>query len=202
MAVSARLAGPRRRASPVGLQPLSPERRWRAIALATVLLAPALWALLVGLVAAADDDANAPAAAPAIALGLALLPFVFITLAFLSEHPRAPQAVVRAMALCLLVGIIVSAVAADAVSGVVAGVGAGGIAALRTDRDHDWRLRAGAVAIATVYCFVLARVAGPVVLVAAPIFPFTGIGLADHFAEWRAARATRDAAAPHRPDDG
>jgi hypothetical protein len=45
------------------------------------------------------------------------------------------------------------------------------------------------VAIAAAYTFVLARMAGPVVLVAAPIFPFTGLGLADHYAEWRVARA-------------
>ena len=61
------------------------------------------------------------------------------------------------MGLCLLVGIPVSALAGDAVSGIVAGVGAGGIAALRADEydgvaaagrrrggGHRLRLRAGA----------------------------------------------------------
>ncbi len=174
------------------MQPLSPERKWRAITFATLVLAPAVWSLLGGLVAiAADDDGGGggPAAGPAIALGLALIPFAFVVLAFASEHPRAPGAVVRAMGLCLLVGIPVSAIAADAVTGIVAGVGAGGIAALRADVDHERRLRIGAVVIASAYAFVLARVAGPVVLVAAPVFPFTGLGLADHLAEWRVARA-------------
>jgi hypothetical protein len=181
------------------MAPLAPERKWRAITLATLVLAPALWALLAGLVSvAADDGEAAPAAGPAIALGLALLPFAFLVLAFASEHPRAPGAVVRAMGLCLLVGIPVSAIAADAVTGLVAGVGAGGVAALRADLVHDWRMRAAAVAIGTVYAFVLARAAGAVVLVAAPIFPFTGIGLADHFTEWRADRdrSPREAAPP------
>ena len=36
---------------------------------------------------------------------------------------------------------------------------------------------------------MLVRLAGPVVLVAAPIFPFTSLGLADHVSEWRAYRA-------------
>jgi hypothetical protein len=171
------------------MDPLPPERKWRAITLATLLLAPAVWALLAGLVAVADDGADGPAPGAAIAFGLALLPFVFIVLAFASEHPRAPSAVVRAMGLCLLVGIMASALAADAVTGIVAGVGAGGIAALRADGDHDWRMRAGAVAVAAIYSFVLARVAGAMVLVAAPIFPFTGLGLADHLSEWRLARA-------------
>lgn len=188
-------SAPRRRRAPSGFEPLSPQRKWRAITLATLLLAPATWSLLVGLVAAADDDGGAASQpASAIALGLALIPFVYIVLAFASQHPMAPSAVLKAMGLFLLVGIPVSALAADAVTGIVAGVGAGGVVALRADPGHDWRLRAGAVAIGAAYCFVLARVAGPVVLVAAPIFPFTGIGLADHFAEWRreAERRTTD----------
>jgi hypothetical protein len=174
--------------SAAGMEPLSPERKWRAITLATLLLAPAVWCLIGGLVAAASDEPGGPAPGLPIALGLAILPFVFIVLAFASEHPRAPGAVVKAMTLCLLVGIMVSAVAGDAVTGIVAGVGAGGIAALRGDVLHDWRTRAGAVAVGAAYSFVLARVAGPAVLVAAPIFPFTALGLADHFSEWRQAR--------------
>jgi hypothetical protein len=188
-----------RRPGAAGMSALAPQRKWRAITFATLLLAPAMWSLLAGLVAvAADDGAEAPAAGAAIALGLSLIPFVFIVLAFASEHPRAPGAVVRAMGLCLLVGIPVSALAADAVTGIVAGVGAGGIVALRADQAHDWRTRAGAVAVAAVYTFVLARAAGAVVLIAAPVFPFTSLGLADHLSEWRLARArtTPEAAPP------
>jgi hypothetical protein len=166
------------------MEPLAPERKWRAIALATLVLAPAVWALLAGLVAAASDDPGGPQAALALAFGLCVLPFAFITLAFLSEHPRAPGAVVKAMALFLLIGLPASALAGDAVTGIVAGVGAGGIVTLRADVAHDWHLRAGAVAVGATYSFVLARVAGPAVLIAAPIFPFTGIGVADHLAEW------------------
>lgn len=170
------------------MAPLPPERKWRAIALATLVLAPAVWALLGGLVAAASEDVGGPRPGLAIAFGLALLPFAFLALAFLSEHPQAPGAVLRAMGLCLLVGTLVSALAGDAVTGIVAGTGAGGIAALRADVAHDRRLRIAAVVLGAAYSFVLARVAGPAVLVAAPVFPFTGIGVADHLAEWRLER--------------
>lgn len=187
----------RRRAG--GMAPLAPDRKWRAITLATLVLAPAVWALLAGLVAAASDEAGGAQPALAIAFGLTLLPFAFIALAFLSEHPQAPGAAVKAMALFLLVGIPVSALAGDAVTGIVAGAGAGGVVALRADAAHDWRLRAGAVVVGAAYSFVLARVAGPVVLIAAPIFPFTGIGLADHLAEWRLERSSTAAgrSVPH-----
>lgn len=163
---------------------LSPERKWRAITLATLVMAPTVWALIAGIVSFAADGTDGPQPAAAIAFGLALAPFAFIVLAFASEHPRAPGAVLRAMGLFLLVGIPVSAVAADAVTGLVAAFSAGGIAALRRDPSHGWRMRAAAAAVGTAYAFVLARVAGPAVIVAAPVLPFTGIGLADHLTEW------------------
>ena len=172
-----------------GMTALSPQRRWRAITLATLLLAPGYWAILAGLVAAASDDADGgPAPAAAIAFGIALVPFVFILLAFLSEHPRAPMAVLKAMGLSLVVGVLASALAADAVTGIVAGVGAGGICALRADEAHSTRTRAAGVAIAAVYTFVLVRTLGAAALVPAVAFPLTALGIADHVAERRHER--------------
>lgn len=176
-----------------GAVPLSPQRKWRAITLATLLLAVAYWSLLAGLVSvASEDNSDGPQAGAAIALGLSLIPFVFVVLAFMSEQPRASTAVLRAMGLSLLVGIPVSAVAADAVTGIVAGVGAGGIAALRADGPHNWRTRAAALTIAALYTFVLVRTVGTLALLSAPIFPFTALGMADHYAEWRETRPVRD----------
>lgn len=173
-----------------GAAPLSPRRKWRAITLATLLLAPAYWSILVGLVSLiVDDPAGAPNAGLFIAFGLCLIPFVFLALAFLSEHPRAPRAVVGAMVLALLVGIPVSAVAADAVTGFVAGIGAGGVVALRADLGHSWKARALGVLVATVYTFLMIRLAGDLVLIVAPALPFTAIGVADHLSERRRERA-------------
>lgn len=171
-----------------GLVPLPPKRKWQAITLATLLLVPAYWSMLAGLVAAASTaEEPLPNTGASFAFGLALIPFVFILLAFLSEHPRAPGAVARAMGLSLLVGLTVSALAADAVTGIVAGVGAGGVVALRADPGHNWRARAVAVAVAVVYTFVLVRMASSLALLPAPIFPFTAIGIADHLSERRRA---------------
>jgi hypothetical protein len=178
-----------RRPGPRNVQPVTPAQKWRAIVITTIVLVPAFWSILAGLVAAADDDTpGGPQPAAAVAFGLALLPFVFITGAFLSQNPRAPGAAARAMGLSLLIGVPISALAADAVTGLVAGVGAGGIVALRHDGAENWRSRAIAIAFATVYTFVLLRAAGPVALLSAPVFPFTAIGVADHLAERRAAR--------------
>jgi hypothetical protein len=177
-----------RRSSLAGAEPLPPRTKWRAILLATLLLAPGCWALVAGLVSIASDEATAPAAGPLIAFGLALIPFVFVALAFLSEHPRAPGAVVRAMGLTLLVGIPVSALAADAVTGLVAGIGAGGVVALRADVDHSWKARALAVLAASVYVYLLVRIAPEAALIVTPALPFTSVGVADHLSERRRER--------------
>ena len=176
---------PKRRSVLAGAEPLPPRRKWRAITIATLLLVPGYWAMLSGIVSAALDRKEAPNAGPLLAFGLALLPFVFIALAFLSEHPRAPGAVIKAMVLAILVGIPVSALAGDAVTGLVAGVGAGGIVALRADLEHTWKSRAAAVAVVTAFVFVMLRAEPEVAVLLAPILPFTGIGVADHIAERR-----------------
>jgi hypothetical protein len=168
-----------------GAVPLTPKRKWQTITVATLVLVPAYWAVLAGLVSGAVDSKSEDVGAAYIAFGIALIPFVFIVLAFMSEHPRAPRAVVRAMGLALLVGMLTSALAADAVTGIVAGVGAGGIVALRPEPDHGWKPRAIGVALAAAYAFVLVRTAGPLALLSAPVFPLTVLGLADHYVEWK-----------------
>jgi len=89
----------RRRGTPVGMSPLPAKKKWQAITLATLLLVPAYVFLLVGVVAAASKSRSAPVPAPYIAAGLALIPFVFVVLAFASGHPKAPGAVLRSMGL-------------------------------------------------------------------------------------------------------
>jgi hypothetical protein len=181
---------PRTKPDPLaGAQPLSPRQKWRSILLATLLLVPGYWSLLAGIVSVASDQADAPPAGPLIAFGLAIIPFVFIVLAFTSGHPRAPGAVVKAMVLALVVGIPVSAVAQDAVTGFVAGIGAGGVAALRPDLYHAWKARALGVLVASAGIFLLVRLVGVPAILITPAVPFSALGVADHVAEQRRERA-------------
>ena len=180
------------------MDPKVPRRMWRAILLATLLLVPAYWALLIGVVSVASTRAGGVASPGLwIAFGLMLVPFVFIVLAFSSEHPRAAAASAKAMALALLVGIPVSALAADAVTGFVAGVGAGGVVAMRADLDRSWKARALAVLVVTAWAFVTVRVMPEAAVLLAPVLPFTSVGVADHLLEIRRERR----AAPHPPTD-
>jgi hypothetical protein len=155
--------------------------------LSTLLLVPGYWSLVTGLVAEGSHKESAPFAAPYIAFGLVLLPFVFLALAFLSEHPRASGATAWA----LILTILVSGFAGDAVTGFVAGVGAGGIVAMRADVAHSWKARAIGVLAVTAYVFILLRSASVIGLLLAPVLPFTSIGVADHLSERRRERAAR-----------
>ena len=175
---------PLRRPVPEGLAPLPPLKKWRAITLATLIFVPGFWVLLAGLVASGSEtEIDGPNPGAALALGLASIPFVFIVLAFLSEHPKAPAAVLKAMGLALVVGIPVSALAADALTGIVTGVGAGAIVALRSEESHSFKARALAVLFTGVVTFLLVRLVGEIALLPAPILPFTAIGVADHLSE-------------------
>jgi len=176
---------PRRRRGPGGMAPLSSRAKWRSITLATLVLVPAYWFLLAGVVSAASKKGPGPTAAPFIAFGLCLIPFVFVVLAFTSGHPRAPGAVVRAMGMTLLFGIAVSALVPDAVTGFVAGVGAGGVVALRAD-GYVWKNRAIAVAVCVVWVALTVRVVPEAALLLAPVLPFTCLGVADRLTERRA----------------
>jgi len=173
-------------------------RMWRAILIATLLLAPGYWSLLIGVVSVASTKSGGVANPGLwIAFGLMLLPFVFVALAFASGHPHAPGAVAKAMALAVVVGVPVSALSADAVTGFVAGVGAGGIVALRSDVDRPWRARILAVFAVTLWAYVTVRVVPEAALLIAPALPFTSVGVADHLLELR--RERRAAPQPPRP---
>jgi hypothetical protein len=174
-----------RRPPPAGVAPLAPRVKWKAILLGTLILVPAYWSVLAGAVSVASDEGGGPVPGPLIAFGLCLVPFLYIALAVVSQHPQAPGAVLKAMGLTLLVGVPVAALAADAVTGMVAGIGAGGIAAIRADLLRAWRVRALAVAAASAFVFIAVRTAPEAAILVAPCLPLTAVGVADHLSERR-----------------
>jgi len=171
-------------------EPLSPRRKWRTITLATLLLVPGYWAMLAGLVASSSKAKGGPDPGAALALGVVVIPFVFIVLAVMSGQRRWPGVVAKAMGMSVLIGIPVSAIAGDAITGIVAGVGAGACIALRRDEGHSLRTRIAAVAFAALYTLILVRSASLFALLPAPVLPLTAIGVADQISERRQARTS------------
>lgn len=130
-------------------------------------------------------DSSVTAAGP-FALGLALIPFAFVALAFVSNHPRAPGAVLRAMLVfvpaALAFGIFSLPV------GLVAGFGMGGVLALRIDKVHRVRLRWLSVAGAVLYTFIVGVISPQASLFAGGFIPFAASGLADMISEYQAEK--------------
>ncbi|MFQ5516771.1 MAG: hypothetical protein ACE5E8_04280 [Acidimicrobiia bacterium] len=161
---------------------VTPRRTWFAIASATIVLLVSYWSIVLAFVA--GNVEGGPRAVGPLALGLALMPFVFLVLAFLSGHRRAPGAVVRALGLVLLIGVPL--VLVNLVFGLVAGFGSGGIMTLRAEKHHRMRARWMAVAVAATYVLLLMFVAPEVGLLTGGFIPFLAVGFADSVVEWKA----------------
>ena len=160
----------------------SSRRKWTAITVATLLLMISYWALIIAFVAGAEEDGPDPA--PPFALGLALVPFVFAALAFISRRPNAPMAVLKAMGVWLLVALPFGLI--TVVLGLVAGYGVGGMFALRAEEVHRWRPRLAAVGISALYVLALLLFAPPLGIVTGSIIPLVALGFADQYSERKA----------------
>lgn len=158
------------------------RRRWLVIALSTVVLQFAYWPMVASL-GTREDGATAVAAGP-LALGLAVVPFAFMALAFGSRHDSAPMATLKALGLFVLVALPL-VVIVDPMVGAAAGLTAGAVPALQADEVHDRRWRWAAVAAVTVYLFVLRVVAVEFALVSGAVLPFAVHGLVDQAVETR-----------------
>ncbi|MTV25196.1 hypothetical protein FTX61_07200 [Nitriliruptoraceae bacterium ZYF776] len=172
---------------------LTARGRWLAVTAATVAYQFVLWPTFVGVAAAVQTDAATAADAPGevglLFLGLGLVPFVFLVLAFGSRHPRAAGATGKALLLFLLIGLPIGLF--NVVLGVAVGTAAGGVLALRPPKEVDsrrWRIAAtGFVAL---YLAVLTPVVPPFALVSAAVLPLAALAFADQVVEGMAGVGT------------
>jgi len=138
-----------------------------------------VYAFVVG-----SDPAIGEAPLAALALGLALVPVVFLVVAFGSRHPRAPTAVLHAMGVALLVGLPLAAV--DVVTGLMAGFGAGGAIALAQEEDDSLVARFVAIGFMTLYVAVLLRWLVEAGVFGGAVLPLVTVAAADEIMERRA----------------
>lgn len=121
------------------------------------------------------------------AIGMAIAPFVFMTLGFVSRNPMAPKRVLQAMGLLLAVGLSIGLI--DPLLGAATGFGLGGALVLnRPDVDRLMRWRLGAVAFTSFYMLVLLVVAAPAGIFTGAVLPLMMVGFADEYAAWSASR--------------
>jgi hypothetical protein len=130
-----------------------------------------------------------PAIDPAlVVVALAVAPFVFVALGFVSQNPQAPRQVLRAMGLLVVIALGIGLIAP--VLGAATGFGVGGALTVNQAPLYDvMRVRLIAVALAAVYLLVLLVVATPAGVFAGGVVPLMAIGFADEFTYWKAARS-------------
>jgi hypothetical protein len=163
------------------------RNNWIAMAVATVLMMFSTFAYAAAF-AAGDDAGEGSSVDLRLAfVGLAVAPFVFVALGFLSRNPRAPRRVLIAMGLLLVVGLAVGLI--DPLLGAAVGFGLGGVLVLNrpdVERVMYWRL--AAVAFTAIYVLVLLVIAPPAGVFTGAVLPLIMIGFADEYAAWSAER--------------
>lgn len=158
---------------------------WIAIAVATLLM---MFSYLFYGASFIDEEGEQAGIDLEVAfIGLAIAPFVFVALGFLSRNPLAPLRVMQAMGLLLVVGLVIGFV--DPLLGASVGFCVGGALVLNRPaiaRVGYWR--AAAVVFTASYVLLLLVVAPPAGVFTGGLLPLMMIGFADEYAAWSAAR--------------
>jgi hypothetical protein len=158
------------------------KRKWLAIALATLVMTVSYWLVLFA--RAAGSTENAPPPTPPFALGMMLVPFAFMALAFLSREDDASWAVLKGMGLFLVFGLPLGLF--NVVIGLVAGYGLGAVVTLRREPGiHGRRPRVIAVLLAVVYTVAMLAFIPEFGVFTGSVIPFVAVGIADQVVEGR-----------------
>lgn len=122
-----------------------------------------------------------------MAIALAIAPFVFIAVGFISRNPLAPKKVLIAMGLLLGVGLSVGLIAP--ILGAAAGFGVGIAITLNLPAvERQMRRRLIGVGLAFAYMLLMLFMFPPAGVLAGSILPALSIGFADEYGAWRHTR--------------
>ena len=163
------------------------NRSWLAIGTSTIVLMVRYGSLLVAIVSTRSETPEA--AAPAFAVGFALVPFVFLTLAFVSGRQGAPVAVLKAMGLWLLIALPLGLF--NPVFGLCVGFGIGGAITLKKRETDRRSARVIAVLLVAVYTVAMLFILPGLGLLSGGLLPLPSLGLADYYTEHRSRGGTQ-----------
>lgn len=162
------------------------RRNWLAIALGTIVMMFSYFPYAAAFGTGEDGVTQINMALVGVALALA--PFVFVTVGFVSLNRAAPRRVMQSLALLIPIGLGVGLL--SPVLGATAGFGVGGALCLRPLTHPETVRNRIFVAIFTVaYTFVLLLVITPAGVFAGGTLPLLMLGFADEFTDWRATRS-------------
>jgi len=160
------------------------RRSWLAISLGTLVVMVSYSSLLAAIVSSRDAS---DATGPVFALGFALVPLVFVTVAFVSGRQKAPMAVLKGMGLWLIVALPFSLL--NPVFGLSAGYGIGGVVTLKEGDTDRWQARTIAVVTVAAYSFgivILIPSLTALGVLSGGLLALPALGLADYYTRDRA----------------
>jgi hypothetical protein len=160
------------------------KRSWLAIGLGTMVIVVSYSSILIAIVAARSDTPEA--ASPAFALGLALVPIVFVTVAFISGRRAAPIAVLKALGLWLLVALPLGIF--NPVFGLCAAFGIGGVVTLKENETASWIIRTVAVILVAAYSLLMVFIIPALGLLSGGLLPLAALGIADYYTRNRGTK--------------
>jgi hypothetical protein len=133
-----------------------------------------------------DGDLEAPVGL-LVGIGLALLPLALYVLARVSRHEQSLRAAALGGSLAVVLAGALSFVLREPLSPLVAGIGAGGVLALRRHPDATTSSRSIAVVLATGYSAAMVWFVPQLSLGLSPMLPLAAVAAADGYMARRAA---------------
>lgn len=164
----------------------SRRRNWLALALGTIGVTVSYFSYAAAFIP--PEGQTGPVLDPGlIGLAIALAPFAFVVVGFVSRNPRAPKQVLVAMGMLLVLGLAVGLLAP--VLGASAGFGVGIALVLNRPGLPDvMRNRILGVVLALIYVFALLVFITPAGVLTGALLPPMAVGFADEFTAWAWAR--------------
>lgn len=122
-----------------------------------------------------------------VGISLAIAPFVFIAVAFISRNREAPKRILYSLALTIPIGLSVGLL--SPVLGATAAFGVGGVLCLRPlPVASPYKIRIWTVVFTVLYTLVLLVFITPAGVFSGGLLPLLMIGFADEYSMWRKAR--------------
>ena len=154
-------------------------RRWRGAIIGTLVLQLSYQPLTLIRAAFRGADVDPGLVGNAFGFGLGVMPIVFIVVAFVSRHLRAPTAVLKGMVLFLVIGMPLYLVI-DPIVGATAGFVAGGVVTLRPDfGPHTTQARIVTAVTVVLVVLLLVTVIDALAAAIGAIAPFLALAYSD-----------------------
>lgn len=156
-----------------------------AIALGTIVILFSYFLYAAAFITESGEEARLDTGL--VGISLALAPFVFVVVGFVSRNPNAPKMILVSMGLLLGLGLSFGLI--SPALGAATGFGVGVAISLRLpDISDQLRRRLIAVSLSVVYTMVLLFFLTPAGLITGALLPPLAVGFADEYAAWQTRR--------------